>query len=449
MITYPRGTSLVTLSCLLLAGLGVAACSAGGSGGNQISGGPGAGPTGAGGTSPIGAGGAGAAATGGTINLGGTGGGTPPPASCPTPTDMNADEDGDGFSPAAGDCRDCDPNSNPGAQDLPGNNIDEDCSGAPDDEPTGCDATAQQDGNDPNQAAQAMGICRFSQNGSWGLVSAKYVFPDGSTSSQGPTSPIPGLPPIGCGAIGDPINPMQHGILDGFGPSVLPREGNKVLSLSSGVARAGKSTPPPPSTGTSPDDADMCVSSNTPNGFPKDFPSCPGVSTAGNTTANDGIALEIEVKVPTNAKSCAFDVDFYTFEFPGFICSQYNDYFVALLDSQHPSTPADANVSFDAMGNAISVNAGFLEVCSPQTAGGKNFACSLGTGELQGTGFENNGATSWLQTTFNVVPGETIRLRFAVWDLGDHVLDSTVLLDNFRCDTEGGEEPPVTTPIPK
>ena len=54
-----------------------------------------------------------------------------------------------------------------------------------------------------------------------------------------------------------------------------------------------------------------------------------------------------------------------------------------------------------------------------------------------GTGFwdekkpRENGATSWLQTRAPVVPGEVITLQFMIWDTGDHILDSSVLLDNF------------------
>jgi hypothetical protein len=74
-----------------------------------------------------------------------------------------------------------------------------------------------------------------------------------------------------------------------------------------------------------------------------------------------------------------------------------------------------------------------------------NYTCPLGRGELAGTGFEGDGdqdgATSWLETKAGVVPGETITIQFVIWNTGDHILQSTVLLDNFKWDatpTTGG-----------
>ena len=92
------------------------------------------------------------------------------------------------------------------------------------------------------------------------------------------------------------------------------------------------------------------------------------------------------------------------------------------------------------------------------TIEGKQFDCPLGTAELEGTGFVevfegdvlSHAATGWLETLSPIVPGETFTLRFAVWDAGDGVLDSTVLLDGFRWVTAAGgiPETPVTTRPP-
>ena len=51
---------------------------------------------------------------------------------------MLADLDGDGYSVEQGDCNDYDPEIHPGAVELPGNTVDENCDNA-----LGCDPTAE------------------------------------------------------------------------------------------------------------------------------------------------------------------------------------------------------------------------------------------------------------------------------------------------------------------
>jgi len=51
-----------------------------------------------------------------------------------------------------------------------------------------------------------------------------------------------------------------------------------------------------------------------------------------------------------------------------------------------------------------------------------------------------------LQTTASINPGETFTIRFAIWDMGDEVLDSTVLVDNFRFDVNEGTNQTVRPP---
>ncbi|HSE12666.1 MAG TPA: hypothetical protein VLB69_08530, partial [Rudaea sp.] len=66
------------------------------------------------------------------------------------------------------------------------------------------------------------------------------------------------------------------------------------------------------------------------------------------------------------------------------------------------------------------------------------------TGGLTGTGMDTaspgacdansivGGGTDWLVLRGNVVPGEIIQLRLAIWDVGDGLYDSLILLDNFQ-----------------
>lgn len=168
---------------------------------------------------------------------------------------------------------------------------------------------------------------------------------------------------------------------------------------------------------------------NHPDGFPKGAVSCIGVCPAGGDP-RDAAALEVKLRVPVVAQGLSFDFKFYTSEYPTWICSQYNDLFVAILDPIPPGLP-EGNIAFDALGNPVSVNSGFLEVCAPDP-GAACYMCYGGTAELQGTGFEGHGATGWHTTMAPVDPGSLITLRFAIYDSGDGAFDSTVLIDNFR-----------------
>jgi hypothetical protein len=353
----------------------------------------------------------------------------PPDAGLPDDscdTDPNADEDGDGFSVVQGDCNDCDANVNPGAieveitePDMMGNvpePADEDCDGNIDNVAPPCDAGLALGSNDPYDAAAAIGLCKISAGvGDWGIVDAQFTRTNGNAINA----------------------PLQNGIMDGFGTNIDPLEGDNLLVLSTGRARI-------------PGQASACGSetcsgsgaSVAPAGFPQDVIGC-----AGATAIYDDIALEVTLRAPTNATGYAFSFDFYSFEYPEWVCTAFNDQFIALVDPPPPGS-INGNISFDAMTNPVSVNVAFFEVCS---------GCPLGTGELLGTGFDawdtyllppiqNAGATSWLATTAPVDPGDEVMIRFAIWDTGDDQWDSTTLIDNFRWIADGGTVTVTTNP---
>lgn len=342
--------------------------------------------------------------------------------------DPGEDYDHDGWSIGQGDCNDCDPNTNPGAYDVPSNGIDEDCSGVADDEPSACDDGIDAVSNEPKDGARAMGLCRFAQeqtfdprDRTWGVVEAEYALADGSLG----------------------MHYASHGVLPDFGPFVRPQQGARMLALSSASARR------PGDVGfRSPLEGDMGTTCATPAGWPKDFPSCPE-PVSSTPIANDSASLALRIRVPTNAHGLSFKLSFYTAEFPGWLCRQFNDYFVAILGSTADNPGAqDGNISFDPQGNALSVNTAFLEVCAPQVAGDKAFACLQGNEALAGTGFEasddeprGHAATGWLETQAAVTPGEIADLAFIIWDGGDHLRGSTVILDDFQWIAEPGIEP--------
>ena len=106
----------------------------------------------------------------------------------------------------------------------------------------------------------------------------------------------------------------------------------------------------------------------------------------------------------------------------------------------------------------VSVNNAFLDACgcstgAPCTAKGKVFNCSLGTKILEGTGFAEpmtrpHPASGRLHTTSPVPPGSERPLRCGISDAGDHVLDSTVLIDKFVFSAEEATGGSTTKPVP-
>jgi hypothetical protein len=364
-----------------------------------------------------------------------SGSGTP---CTPTPA---GDEDNDGFTTMQGDCNDCDANVNPNAIDVPTAPgqavIDENCDGTPDNYMAElCDDMLAVDDADPLSAARAVDLCKMSSGpNDWGVVSAQWVLPDGSPP-----------PPLSI-----PVFDLGHGMLTAFGPNVNVQKGARMLALSSGTARQ------PNDPGYSAVGGfDKGYISGHPQGFPKESPACLGVITG---EPHDGTGVEIVIRAPSNAHGFSFNFDFYTYEWPGFVCSTFNDFFVALL-SPKPPTQMDGNISFDSQGNPVSVNNAFVEVCgcfgnppNPCYAGTKTFTCALGNIELIGTGFgfdtafEDHGATSWLMTKAPIDPGGEITIRWAVYDSGDGILDSTTLIDNWQWIVEPGTTVE-TDPIP-
>jgi hypothetical protein len=156
---------------------------------------------------------------------------------------------------------------------------------------------------------------------------------------------------------------------------------------------------------------------------------CNGNCAAG-AGANDSINLRLEIRVPTNALSFAYQFRYFTGEYKHWTCSIYNDFYLALLTSNAMGLPADGNISFDALNNPVSVNNGFFDVCPIQGC----YTCPSGTAPLLGTGMDTGGyggGTDWLQTTAPVVPGETMVLQLMVFDVSDNILDSLVVVDAF------------------
>lgn len=318
---------------------------------------------------------------------------------CGSISPPNQDMDGDGFTGADGDCNDCNPAANPGAVEVPtgpgGLPLDEDCDGVVDEPPSPCDSGLAIDDFNAMDGAKAIDLCDTTtlQEKKPGLIEAAYVRANGQTATPSPAV----------------------GLLSAFGSNVTPRAGQRMLGLSTGRARDVND---PGACGSA--SCSEYGSGSPPAGIPQTVSGCPH-----SQEIVDDISLRVKVRAPTNATGFSFDFTFYTFDYPEWPCSSFNDQFVALLDPAIEGT-IDGNTALVDFGNPVTVNTSFLQVCS---------GCALGSSELGGTGFgswNDAGATSWLRTTVPLYPGSIFTVQFLIYDVGAYDVDSTTLVDNFR-----------------
>ncbi len=287
---------------------------------------------------------------------------------CNGKIDAQEDGDKDGFV-GCQDCNDYNPMTNPGSIEMPGDSLDNDCDGVTDELGDTCDKAGLNAAN-ATDFANAIDLCIGMQQSTFVTVAS----------------------------------PNAKAIKQAYG-APKPIKGPNMVAMSSGVAAAvGQPGYAVPQSGTA---------------FSNSAP-YPPVSCKNSGSVYDFTEWKLTLKVPGNAQAFAFDFNFMSSEYPEWVGTQFNDKFLAILDSKG----FKGNVSFDNKGNCISINNALFDVCP---------GCPLGAAMLQGTGYESNGGgTGWLTTTAPVAPGETITLRFIIFDEGDHILDSAVLIDNFR-----------------
>ena len=409
---------------------------------------------------------------------------------CDGIVDNGRDFDGDGYGACkdcceiADDCKGFDPAGvYPGAYEMIGDEVDNNCNGEVD-EATSCDgedgalAVGDYAGN-AIKLAHAMGICGDQ------LVSAEISLAGEPTSeniADNGEDCDSGFLGLGGNCTSSKTNraslsmPMYDdkyktfAAEPKFGNNITPMEGSKIAILSTGPWN----NPTQNASYATIKMGDMKTSSRVPGDWINMMPNCviPKSPSCGGTeiteelsnqcdnktipSVQDPIMLTLKIKAPMNARAFQFNLFFFSAEYPGTACasSSFNDFFIALLDSEHNTqypndefqNPYDKNLAKDEKGNFVGVDLapdGLFMVCDPND--GSQFAsnCTQGDTLLQGTGFDDlpqfkAGGTGWLTTRGNVVPGETITLRLALWEQGsvtygpDHSYDSTVLLDGFR-----------------
>ncbi len=366
----------------------------------------------------------------------------------------DSDRDGDGYGACAHDCCDVDGGGcdgaalvNPGAYEVPDNGVDDDCDDEIDEVDPQCDAGLTSASNDPDDYARAMELCQFTEENPadpgdrvWGVIDV------GFSTAAGDGVPLA----------------VQRSLRADFGDIIDPEAGDRMAVLSSGhAADITDANPgyfpfqPGANLGTQSDaPADWLMA----NGDA--FPNPAGCLEPWDTLAHDPIMLTMRVRVPTNARSFSLKMQFFSAEYPEWVCSEFNDFFVALVDSAAVNTDDkniaiydDGNTKWPVGVNLVMVADGLFTQCENGEVGcasdfASDYAGCLGTALLEGTGFDASdngceasqtvigGGTGWLRMSGNVEPGEVMELRLAIWDTSGHLFDSLVLLDEFEWSLE-------------
>lgn len=311
------------------------------------------------------------------------------------------DMDNDGVTVCGGDCNDYDRRVSPTNIEMVGDGLDNNCNGIIDEAEHLCDCardevSLQLKNIGPNASfGDALGLCNTSWHASplqiTGAQSAAII-------SYDPQGTTPGA--NGWGAL-RPIAPRR---VDEDDPE-LP-VGCQMIALFTGAEF-----------NPSPQDDDVASDLNQTCQDP--------VGMIANAESDDQPAechdltqIVLRLRVPANAEGLAFDFLFLSTEYPEWVGSEFNDTFYAMLKDETAGGPRN-NISFDTNNKAITVNNDFF---------------TPGAQDLTGTGYQGSDASStpWLTTRAPVEPGSLIEIIFSIHDEGDGILDSAVVIDNFR-----------------
>ena len=203
-------------------------------------------------------------------------------------------------------------------------------------------------------------------------------------------------------------DPISYGVVSGSIGNYFPTQGSDFVVLSSGNVQ---DIVPPNNTG-----------SKTTN------LSGDGASDGGG---DENVRLTLVLKIPPDAKSFNFDFVMYSEEFPEFIGSAFNDFFIAEVGefavTFNNSVITDTtNISFDENGVPVSINSSFFDSDVTQ----------ITNTQFDGASFLLTTYSPFNGTQTNIPVGDTFVVSFAVGDVGDEVLDSAVFLDNFNFSTK-------------
>ena len=154
-------------------------------------------------------------------------------------------------------------------------------------------------------------------------------------------------------------------------------------------------------------------------------PSTDTAASQSNNTATRGAIdvsiLKLDILAPPGSECLAFNAVFASEEYPEYVGTQFNDGFLAELDTSDWSVSgstitAPHNFAFGPDANIISVNSTFFDAGNVV--------------EAPANGMEYDGSTRLLRVQTPITPGPHA-LYLSVFDAGDGILDSGVMVDGL------------------
>ncbi|MCP3164498.1 choice-of-anchor A family protein [Myxococcus qinghaiensis] len=189
-------------------------------------------------------------------------------------------------------------------------------------------------------------------------------------------------------------------VLPAFG-AITPRKGNSLVVLSTGYANDAVRLPEP------------------------------GTDFAPEGTDGDVVTLRLTFNVRPGMTRLSFDYRFLSAESPDFIGSEYNDQFTAhVMDAQGTRLAEQTSVNsahfFDAS-TTRAENTHFDSLLADDPSGVDFFPATYPDGVQL---FPDAGITDFRSVNVAITGGGQVTLVFEIRDLGDGILDSTVVIDN-------------------
>ncbi len=163
----------------------------------------------------------------------------------------------------------------------------------------------------------------------------------------------------------------------------------------------------------------------------------------GNSNPDDKLWFTFKTTVPDGTFGYTFNFAYCSSEWPTYVDTAFNDLLIVYQvdpteDNPDADPPVDAysgNVTFipdpnnPDNGLPLTITALDPYLSGPGYSGNEP--------QLAGTGFETRACSDWFEAKGGVQPGAEITIGFFIADMGDSILATLAMIDNFRWDCEG------------